>query len=204
MSDAELDGQAGLEKLVVRRPHKWIVDNRRSLQHGVFEVGTIIRHFMGDAVDDDGIRTGSSMRVPPSLMYLGRDAHLAPPYFVQERRRNGFAPHRKADLNVIPAACGIAALFTCPNNCREACQPVEGVFYHLAPAALYSSEGQMLSIVSSISAQIFFRPLMDQGRFRRHRTGAFTQQARGFRCSALTCFRRLHPVPNGPAWRQWH
>ncbi len=55
MGHAQADGQAGLEKLVVRRPDKGIVDHRDSLEDGILEVTAVVGDLVRDTVDHDGV-----------------------------------------------------------------------------------------------------------------------------------------------------
>ena len=53
--EAQFRGDRIVEKLVVRGPPERIVDHISSLQHRMLQVGAVIIHFVGDAVDDDAV-----------------------------------------------------------------------------------------------------------------------------------------------------
>ena len=52
---AQFGGDRIIEKFVVGGPPERIVDDVGSLQHGVLQVGPVVVHFVGNAVDDHAV-----------------------------------------------------------------------------------------------------------------------------------------------------
>ena len=101
--DAEPRGERRAEELVVGRPHERVVDDRRALQHGVLEVGPVVRHLVRDAIDDHVVRHGLVHRRAAELHELGGHALVAAVDFVDEpRRKRPLAADDQTDLVHVP------------------------------------------------------------------------------------------------------
>ncbi len=91
--------QAGAEKLIIGAPPKGVVDNVCALQHGIFQIGPVIRHFVADAVDQHRI---VARRVHAGAAQFGIFRHhtgVAPVYlFDKGRWKTPFASNNEANL----------------------------------------------------------------------------------------------------------
>jgi len=96
---AEARRKRRVEELVVRRPHEWIVDDDRALQHGVLQERAIIRHLVRDAIDDDGVVHELVHRRPAELDVFGDDPLTAAVHFLDEgRRERPLAPDHETNF----------------------------------------------------------------------------------------------------------
>jgi hypothetical protein len=97
--DAEAGGQGGVEELVVRGPHEWVVDDGDPLQHGVLQVAAVVGDLVRDAVDEDDIRARLVHGSAAEADVLGDHALVPPVDGVDERRREGpLATDQQADF----------------------------------------------------------------------------------------------------------
>ena len=71
---AELLRDRIVEELVVGRPPEWVVDDVGALEDRVLQVGAEVLHFVGDAVDNDGVAAGFSHLDSTQGDELGGDA----------------------------------------------------------------------------------------------------------------------------------
>ncbi len=97
---AQLARQRVVEELVVGGPPEGVVDDDRSRQHGVLQIGAVERNVLRDAVDDDAIPAGIGHLDAAHLDELrghALDLH-AVDLFHQRRRKGIFHPENDSDF----------------------------------------------------------------------------------------------------------
>ncbi len=91
----QLRGQGSFKIFVIGRPHKRVVDNGRTLQHGILQIRTIVRHFMGNAVNNHRVFTWLIHIRAAQLHILGHDPLLPlVDLFYKSRWKRPFSPNQ--------------------------------------------------------------------------------------------------------------